>query len=152
MISEGIYALLKNDTYLQSFVGSPAVRGDGTTGVFASLAPAEVTLPFVVVTQMGADQLRMYRGVNRLQYAKFRFGCYGSSHKAAKQVAYAVKSPMVGLYKTLGDPDNSLVEGAWLTLEIDNIEAVPRGTIYSTHVDIELMYLDQTGVSPAAII
>jgi Protein of unknown function (DUF3168) len=140
MLLEGVYDLLSNDSGLQTLLGTATARADKTTGVFPGLAVKEATLPNVVMTQVGAEPVTSYEGNNRLQNARLRFSCQGGSYKTAKQVAAAVKHVLSGLLATLND--GTEVQGAWLVSEIDTTDEVLEGTVFSTHVDFSLQFVD----------
>lgn len=139
MLSEGIYNILSTATALTALLGT--ARTDGTTGIFNMLAPDEVTIPYVVFAQEGAEPVIAFEGANRLQRAVMRFACYASSAKVVKQVANQVKYALNGLFQT-NVAGNVTFEGAWLEREVDLVESVPHGTIYSTHVDYTMWWTD----------
>jgi hypothetical protein len=130
MLLEGIYARLAADAGLVAL----------GAGVFPSLAPKESSLPFVVYSQVGGATVNSLDGANRLQSARLRFSCYGTSYSAAKKLAAAVKASLNGLVVTLSD--GSKVEGCWLEFEADDSEADLQGTVFSSHVDFSLMFVD----------
>jgi hypothetical protein len=130
MLLEGIYARLAADS---------GVVGLGA-GVFPSLAPKESVLPYCVYTQVGASQVSSFAGTNRLQSARLRFSCYAKSYATAKQLAAAVKSSLQGLLATLSE--GTRVEGTWLEYEGDDSEADLQGTVFASHVDFSLNFVD----------
>ena len=143
MLVEAIQAYLTADTGLQTLVGTALTRTDKTTGFFPTQGPDEVPPPWVVYQQVSGQPLGspLYTGTGRLTTERWRFTCYGSTYKQAKQVAKAVKSAMLSLLgqTTTG---NAYVEGCWPQLEIDEAEPLPRGTVYATHLDFEIIYRD----------
>jgi hypothetical protein len=132
MLLEGIYSRLAADA------GIIALSG----GVYPALAPKESALPFVVYTQVGASSVNSFDGNNRLQGARLRFSCYGTSYSAAKKLAAAVKNSLSGLLATLGD--GTKVQGCELEYEGDDAEADLQGTVFASHVDFSLMFVDES--------
>jgi len=130
MLLEGIYARLASDA------GVVALGGQ----IFAGLATEEAALPYIVYSQVGAGSVGSYDGNNRLQSARVRFSCYGTSYSVAKRLAAAIKNSLGGLLATLSD--GTRVEGAWLEFEGDETEAAVEGTIFASHVDFSLNFVD----------
>jgi hypothetical protein len=130
MLLEGIYARLTANAGIVAL----------GAGVYPSLAPKESSLPFVVYSQVGGATVNSLDGANRLQSARLRFSCFGNSYGAAKKLAAAVKSSLNGLVVTLSE--GSKVQGCWLEFEADDSEADLQGTIFSSHVDYSLMFVD----------
>ena len=122
MLLEGIYSRLSTDA---------AITALGAQ-VFPSLAEKEAVLPYLVYTQVGASQVNSFDGVNRLQSARLRFSCYGTSYASAKALCGAVKASLSGLLATLSD--GTQVQGCWL--------ADLQGTIFASHVDYSLNFVD----------
>jgi hypothetical protein len=143
MLPEGLYYLLSHDSNVLALVGTS--RSDNTTGIFPSLAPREVTLPYVVFGQIvGGSPANSFDGRNQFQEARYRFRCYAADYKTAKRLAEAVKLALDGLLTTLND--GTRVEGAQYILEADQVEPALRGTIYGTNVDFMIRYVDLTTV------
>jgi hypothetical protein len=143
MLPEGIHYLLSHDTTIKGIVGSP--RSDGTSGIFPVLAPREVTVPYIVFSQITAFPNITLEGNNQYQEARYRFRCYAADYKTAKRLAEALKLLLGGLLATL--QDGTEVQGIWLVLEADTVEAMLRGTIFGVHVDFMIHFVDQT-ISP----
>lgn len=139
MLLQGIYAQLINDTLMQTL----------GVGVYPLLAPKESTLPYCVYSQVGGDSVSSFSGVNRLQSARLRFSCYGGSYSVAKQVAAAVKNALLGLFVTLSE--GTVVEGTWLEMEDDSVDADLQGTVFASHVDLRVMFVD-TATAPDIVV
>jgi hypothetical protein len=131
MLLEGIYQRLSTDAAIVAL----------NAGVFPGLAPKESTMPCVAYSQVGGADVSSFAGTNRLQSARLRFSCYASSYGTAKQVAAAVKSSMNGLLVTLSE--GTKVQGSWLEFEGDDSEPDLQGTIFASHVDYRLMFVDE---------
>jgi hypothetical protein len=130
MLLEGIYARLSADS------GIVALGAE----IFPALAEKEAALPYCVYSQVGGSNVSSFDGANKLQSARLRFSCYGATYAAAKQLAAAVKNSLCGLLVTLSD--GSRVEGSWLEFEGDDAEAELQGTVFASHVDVSLMYVE----------
>jgi hypothetical protein len=138
VLVQGIYARLVADSAILAL----------DAGVYPALAPKESSLPFVVYTQVGANNVSSFDGVNRLGEARLRFSCYGWSYGAAKILAAAVKNNLLGLLVTLSE--GTEVQGSWLEMEDDTVDADLQGTVFASHVDIRFMFIDTT--TPADIV
>jgi hypothetical protein len=132
MLLEGIYARLVADAGIVSLAAS----------VFPALAPKESVLPFVVYTQVGASSVNSFDGNNRLQSARLRFSCYGKSYADAKHLAAAVKNSLSGLLVTLSD--GTKVQGCQMEFEADDAESDLQGTVFASHLDFSLMFVDES--------
>jgi Protein of unknown function (DUF3168) len=138
LLLQGIYAQLAADSVIVAL----------GAGVYPLLAPKESALPYIVYSQVGADIVSSFDGTNRLQSARLRCSCYGSSYSVAKQVAAAVKNSLNGLFVTLSE--GTRVEGSWLEMEDDSVESDLQGTVFASHVDFRMMFVDTT--TPADIV
>jgi hypothetical protein len=142
MLVESLQAAIAADATIQSLVGTTATRSDSTNGIFPILAPEEVPVPYVVMSQVSGEPLEeSYQGTGRLQSTRWRFSCYGSTYKSAKVVARALKQVLISLNGPQA-AGNAQVEGSWLKLEADDAEPIPHGTLYATHVDFEINFKD----------
>lgn len=141
MLVEGLFAYLTANAGLQAALGVP--RSDKSTGIWAGLTPDEAMMPAIAMSQVSGLPLQeSLAGTGALQTARWRFSCYGSTYKAAKTVAQALRQAMLPLNGTLPGNSNTEVHGVWLRMEADEQEAIPHGTIYSTHADFDINYLD----------
>jgi hypothetical protein len=142
MLIEGIQAFLANDTGVTGMVGTPSTRTDGTNGIFPMLAYGTPDAPYLVCSQVsGEPQTTSMQGTNRLQNARWRFSCHGSTYKQAKELAKYVSLALYSMNGTL-PAGQAEVHGSWKRSEIDTAEPVTHGTLFTTHVDFEVIYLD----------
>lgn len=144
MFVEALQTYLAADSGIRALVGTS--RTDGTTGIFPVQAPDEPGAPWVVYTQVSGQPLQeSLQGTGRLTTGRWRITCYGSTYKQAKQLAAALKLAMISWNGAQGSA-NVQIEGSWHRLEIDEAEPLPRGTIYASHMDFEVNYLDTQGL------
>lgn len=145
MFLEGLSNYLANNAGIKTQLGSS--RGDKTNGVFPSLAPDGPTFPYVVYLQISGEPEESMQGVNRLTTSRVRLSCVGSSYGAAKRLAEAVRQAfgLVSLYQGALS-DGTILQNARQILpgEVDDTESVPHGMIYSSHLDFEFMYTNQS--------
>lgn len=138
LFEDGLFEFLTSDALVKSLLGTN--RGDGTKGIFSTLAPEDVTLPYIVYKQVGQTPNVVFEGVNRLQESRYRFGCYGSPYKSAKQLARAVTFALNGY---AGTWTNGIeIQSATMEFVGDDEEDIPRGTIFASHVDIHFWWVD----------
>jgi len=149
MLVEGIQAVMAADTGLQSILGTPTTRSDKSTGLFPTQAPDEVPEPWIVYSQVSGSPLQeAYAGTGRLFTSRWRLSCYGSSYKQAKQLARALKACLVGIQGPISILVSNVptvaaqVEGSWLRLELDEAEPMLKGTVFVTHIDVMINYID----------
>ncbi len=141
MLPEGLHFFLSHDAHTIAILGTG--RSDGTNGIFPSLAPREVTIPYVVYSQIvGSSPANTLQGRNQFQEARYRFRCYAADYKTAKRLAEAVKLALDGVQTDLND--GSRLENSLFILEADTVEPQLRGTVYGTHVDFIFHYIDAT--------
>lgn len=141
MLVEGLSAFLAADVNLAALLNA-STRSDKTNGMFPTQAPDEVPMPYIVYSQVSGEPLQTsMAGTGRLQTARWRFSCYGTSYKSAKQLAYALVQALLPMYGVLSAGD-VMVQGSWLKLELDSAEPISKGVMYSTHVDFEFVFLD----------
>lgn len=146
MLVEGLQAYLAADAGLQTLLGTPTTRTDKTTGIFPMLAPSEVPMPYISMIQVSGDPLQeSMAGTGRLFTSRWRFSCYGTTYKNAKLLAEGLRNallPMIGVLAV----GSVAIEGSWFRMEADDSEPIPHGTIYATHVDFEIIYVDTKGL------
>lgn len=141
MLVEGIYSYLTANAGLQTALGVP--RKDQSTGIWAGLTPDQVLVPAIAMSQVSGMPLQeSFAGTGQLQSARWRFFCYGSTYKATKLLAQALRQAMLGINGTLPGNSNAEVHGVWLRLETDEQEPIPHGTLYTTILDFEINFLD----------
>jgi hypothetical protein len=141
MLVEGIYDFLAADTGVQALLGTATSRKDKQTGIWPVQAPDEPLAPWIVYQQISGNPLQTsMQGTGRLQTARMRFTCYGSTYKQAKGLANACKLSLLGCDGALSGQVE--VHGAWLSLERDEAEALPKGTVFCSHLDFTFIFLD----------
>lgn len=139
MIQDGLVSLLGAAASINSLLGTS--RGDGTPGVFGLLAISGATTPYIVYQRVAGDPEESYQGANKLHYARFRFSCHGSSYPSAVTLAEALKLFFATYTGTL--PDGTVVQQVQQIFESDDMEALPKGTLYGVHVDFAFCYIDK---------
>lgn len=146
MLVEGLQTLLSADATMQTLLGTPATRSDETTGLFPSIAMAssDLTMPYIVYQQIsGEGDVVSMQGTNALQVARWRFSCYGNTYKQAKVLAKTLKLLLISVNGALpGAATKTQLQGSWFRLEADDIEPIPHGTIFATHLDFEFRFVD----------
>lgn len=140
MLTEGLATLIPGNAGVASSLGTPTTRSDETTGFFPVIAVKEPTMPYIVYYQLSRRNVTSFAGVNPLQEARFRFSCYGSTYKQAKQLAEKLKLALDGFVGVLSE--GTTVESTWPISEIDEAEPDMRGTVWSTHLDYYFWFLD----------
>lgn len=141
MLVESLQTFLSADAGLLALLGTPASRPDSTTGIFPISAPGNVAMPYLVMQQISGEPLQeSFQGTGRLQTARWRFSCYGTTYLKAKQLARALREALLALYPFSGN--GVQIEGSWLKLEADDFDEIPHGTIYAAHCDFDVVYLD----------
>jgi|SRR5579872_4966229 len=142
MLSEGLQSYLAANTPLQGLLGTPSTRADKSTGIWPIQAPDEVPDPWIVFQQVSGQPLQeSFQGTGRLRTSRWRFTCYGSTYKRATKLAEALVDAMISLDGTLAGA-SAEVHGSWLRLELDEKEALPKGTVFASHRDFEINYYD----------
>lgn len=144
MLVEGLYAVLSANASLQALLGTTTTRTDSTTGMFPGLLPEEVPMPAMVYQQIAGEPLQTSMdGTGRLTTARFRFTCYGSTYKQARNLGRVLNQVMISINGVMPGPDaKAAVHGVWLKLDADDSEPIPHGTLYANHRDYEIEYLD----------
>jgi hypothetical protein len=141
MLAEGLAGYLAANTGVQAQLGTPTTRSDKGTGIFPTQAPEEVPQPWIVYSQVSGNPLQeSFAGTGRLMTSRWRLSCYGNSYKTAKLLAQAVRDAMIGLNGPVAGA--AQVEGSWLRLEMDEAEPMPKGTIFVSHLDFMIVYID----------
>lgn len=142
MLVEGIFEFIAADSGVQAQLGTPSTRPDKTTGIWPVQAPDEPLVPWIVYQQISGNPLQTsMQGTGRLQTARIRFTCYGSTFKQAKSLANALKLCLLGCDGAL-PAGQAEVHGSWLSLERDEAEPMLRGTIFASHLDFTFIFLD----------
>jgi len=143
LLVEAIQTALANETTVNTLLGSPSSRPDSTNGIFPSQAPDQPTMPYVVVSQGSGEPLGgpMMSGTGALTTESWKISCHGSTYRAAKILAKAVRLFLLS-WNGAQTAAAVTVSGAFCSLEADETEALGRGTLFSTDLDFELIYTD----------
>ncbi|MCB0190647.1 MAG: DUF3168 domain-containing protein [Anaerolineae bacterium] len=92
-IEEGLYIWATGNGTISTLI---------STRFYPDVLPQKPTLPAVVYRRVGSEIEMAHDGPLDLEYARFRFHCYGSTPKIARSVAGAIKSELNGLRATIG--------------------------------------------------
>lgn len=142
MFTGGLLIVVTADPVVQRWIGTPTTRADKKPGFFPLLAPTECTVPYIVYQQISGDPIESYQGINRTQFAHFRFFCNASDYPTAKRVAAALKNCLNSFLGPMGDNDNCSLLNAKFVKDFDDLEEVLHGTLYKAVVDFEFVWND----------
>jgi uncharacterized protein DUF3168 len=141
MLAESLQTYLTTDAGVRTQLGIPT-RADKQSGIWPIQAPDEPLVPWVVFQQVSGNPMQeSMQGTGRLKTARWRFTSYGSTYKQAKQLAQAIIDAVLGMDGTMA-AGSTEVHGAWLKLEMDEAEPLPRGTVFASHADFQINYID----------
>jgi hypothetical protein len=138
MFSDGLYNFISTDPGVQAVVGTS--RGDKTTGVFYMLGVKEPTLPYLTYQRVSGGPVLSLSGANAMHEARVRISCYGASQRSAAALAEVLKKLFATWTGTFNE--GTVVMNVSNVMEADDMEPIPNGTIYSTHLDFMFQYLD----------
>ena len=140
MLVESLQTYLTADAGVRAQLGIP--RADTTSGIWPVQAPDETAVPWIVFQQISGSPLQeSFQGTGRLKTSRWRFTSYGSTYAQAKRLAQAVIDAMLGMDGTMA-AGSCEVHGSWLRLELDEAEAMPKGTVFASHADFQINYYD----------
>ena len=143
MLIESLQALLAGDSGMQSYLGTVTSRTDGTTGIFPSQAPDQVPMPYLVLRQVGGQPLQeSLQGTGCLTEERWRFTCAGTTYKNAKKFAKYVRGFVLSAVYGNQEVGSCFIQGCWCRMEVDDREALGKGTMFCTHLDFEILYQD----------
>lgn len=143
MLIEALQALLASDPGMQTFLGTPVTRSDGSNGIFPSQAPDQIPVPYLVIRQVTGEPLQeSLQGTGCLTEERWRFTCVGSTYKNAKVFAKYVRGFMLGAVNGNQNVGECFIQGVWNRLEVDNTESLGKGTLFSTVLDFAILYQD----------
>ena len=140
MIVEALQYILTTDPGMIAFLGTPTSRPDSTNGVFPVMALDQVSMPYIVVSEVtGAPLFMTYAGDGNLSGERWRISCYGTTYLNAKKLAKYVAR---FLKKLLGPQPagNIIIAVATKVMEADDAISIGKGTLFSTHVDFKFVY------------
>jgi len=139
MLVEGLVTYLAADTGVKAQLGTPSTRVDKTNGIFPVLAPDGAAIPYLVLSQVSGEASQTFEGAVT-PTARWRFSACGSTYRAAKLLAEALKAAMLPCLGAM-PTGNVYVQNAALLMEADDSEAIgSHGTLWCTHVDFEIMF------------
>jgi hypothetical protein len=142
MLVEALQIALTTEPTVTALLGTSSSRPDSTSGVFPVQAPDQPTVPYIVLQQATGDPLAvMLSGTGPLTSERWKISCYGSTYSHAKKLAKAVR---VFLLSLTGDAGSISLSGAYCKMEADDAEPLQRGTLFSTHLDVDFVYRDAT--------
>lgn len=130
-----------------ALLGTPSTRPDSTNGVFPVQAIDSPTMPYMVLSQVSGVPTagEMMDGTGPLTTERWRFSCSGTTYKKAKQFAKYARRFLLSLY----GPQVAakiVVQSTNCLMETDDSETLGKGTLYTTHFDIEFVYVDNDTV------
>lgn len=148
MLVEALQALLTTDPGMVAILGTPTARKDSTNGVFPVQAPDQPSMPYMVLSQVsGEPTFITMQGSSAMATERWRFSHYGTTYRNAKVFAKYVRHFLIDIL-----PGNSAVGSVRYQhfackMEADEAEPLQRGTLFSTHVDFEITYIDNDAPS-----
>lgn len=143
MFEEGLVSYMAGNGGIQAQLGTS--RGDKTNGIFPQIAPDGPTYPYITYTQITDEPVESMLGMNRLTTSRYRFSCSAASYGSAKQLAEAVRQAfgLASQYQgTLSD--GTILQNARQVLpgQVDDLETIPHGRLFTTHLDFEFQYVN----------
>ena len=143
MLVEALQGILTTDPGMQALLGLPAARPDSTTGVFPVQAPDQPSMPYLVMSQVtGEPMFVTMQGTSAMATERWRFSCYGTTYSNAKKFAKYVRHFLIDIVPGLSSVGSIAFSGAYCVMEVDEAEPLGRGTLFSTHVDFNIVYVD----------
>lgn len=142
MLIEALQNVLTTDAGMLKYLGTASKRPDSFNGVFPTQAPDQPTVPYIVLSQMTGDPLSVtMTGTGALTEERWRISCYGSTYRNAKIFAKYVRVFLLSFFgpQTVG---SCTVQGSYCVMEADDAEPFGKGTLYSTHLDFDFVYVD----------
>jgi Protein of unknown function (DUF3168) len=142
MLVETLFSVLSNDPGMQTLLGTKTSRSDSSTGIFPTQAPDQPSMPYLILSQVSGEPLQTSMdGTGCLTTERWRLSACGTTYKSAKLLAKIVRGLLISLNGSQAVGENT-IQGAWVKLEADDSEALGKGTMYQSHVDIEFNYQD----------
>ena len=142
MLQQGLHALFAADEGIVAFVGDETTRSDSKDGVFPVTVPKGSVLPALTYALIAGHEWdsqdgRGELGISRVQISGFAADTQtASGYSLAAQLREAAKDAIVGFKGLL--PDGTEVHAAFLMLEQDTFESVPK--IYQSLFDVEIIH------------
>lgn len=143
MLVEALQTLLTTDAGMVTLLGTPATRPDSTNGVFPEQAIDQVSMPYIVMTEItGEPTFITMKGGGTMVTERWRLDYFGTTYLKAKEFAKAGTKFLLGVPMGKNDATQVFFHHSEYKSEVDDHEGFGRGTLYSTHVDIEFVYTD----------
>ena len=143
MLVEALQGLLTTDTGMIALLGTPTTRPDSTNGVFPVQAPDQPSMPYLVMSQVtGEPMFVTMQGTSAMATERWRFSCYGTTYSNAKKFAKYVRYFLIDILPGNSTAGSIAFSGAYCVMEVDEAEPLGRGTLFSTHVDFNIVYVD----------
>lgn len=143
MLVEALQGILTTDPGMQALLGLPAARPDSTNGVFPVQAPDQPSMPYLVMSQVtGEPMFVTMQGTSAMATERWRFSCYGTTYSNAKKFAKYVRHFLIDILPGNSTAGSIAFSGAYCVMEVDEAEPIGRGTLFSTHVDFNIVYVD----------
>ena len=143
MLVEALQGILTTDPGMQALLGLPAARPDSTNGVFPTQAPDQPSMPYLVMSQVAGEPMFVtMQGTSAMATERWRFSCYGTTYSNAKKFAKYVRYFLIDILPGNSTAGSIAFSGAYCVMEVDEAEPIGRGTLFSTHVDFNIVYID----------
>jgi hypothetical protein len=142
MLQEGLHALFAAYQDIVAIVGDETTRDDKKDGVFPVTVPKGSGLPALIYALIAGHEWDSQDGrgeltVSRVQISGFAADTQtASGYSLAAQLREAAKDAIIGFKGLL--PDGTEVHSAFLMLEQDTFESVPK--IYQSLFDVEITH------------
>jgi hypothetical protein len=140
---EALQLVLTTDAGMIAILGTPSARPDSTNGVFPVQAIDQPTMPYMVVSQVSGAPAsgETMAGTGPLTTERWRFSCSGTTYLKAKKFAKYARRFLLSLYGPQTAAKITL-QSVDCLMEADDAEPLGKGTLYTTHFDIEFVYVD----------
>jgi hypothetical protein len=143
MFIESIVAALTTEANITALLGTTASRPDSTTGIFPETAIEQPSMPYLILEQATGSPSagQMMSGTGPLVTESWDIACHGTTYLRSKRLAKVVRLFLLSWIgnKTVG---KVWIESVSCTLEADQSEPLLKGTLYSTKLTFEFVYVD----------
>lgn len=143
MLVDALQNIIANDADLVTLLGTTVTRSDSTNGVFPVQAPDQPTMPYVVYSQVSGDPMTvLLSGTAPLTQERWRFSCFGTTYRNAKVLAKKLRLALIDVLPGVNTAGHVMISGMYCVMEADESEPIGRGTLFSTIVDFNIVYVD----------
>lgn len=143
MLVDALQNIIANDATLVALLGTTTSRADSTNGVFPVQAPDQPTMPYIVYSQVSGDPLDvMFGGTVPMTQERWRFSCFGTTYRNAKKLAKKLRLALIDVLPGTNAAGTVWLTGMYCVMEADESEPIGRGTLFSTIVDFNIVYVD----------